>query len=133
MLSHDFRENPTYLEICEAGAELKRLAPMLNGYEKRNKVALLADNSITVFARSGIRIPVRMLIIINCLCRRRREKLHKILCRHSIYCDNFSMEPQAFRVDAEAAGVLSDTIYQKDEQIVLEAWGYVLLCYDNAD
>lgn len=304
VLSHDFRENPTYLEICEAGAELKRLAPMLNGYEKRNKVALLADNEALtalhwfpvhrdlryndvfvkyykalyemnvecdiVFAKSldferydlilapalysvdedvtdalrkyvenggvllsgfksfvtdkNIKVSHQVLpsgmndvfgvtynqfvrpedVTVNGVpaeyfmelltpstaeaiyyyehpywnsyaasCKNRygkgasyyigycprKEQLKEYIAlalkdagiekraeefpliikercngkKKLRFVMNFSMEPQAFRVDAEAAGVLSDTIYQKDEQIVLEAWGYVLLCYDNAD
>lgn len=44
VLSHDFKENPTYNEICEVGEELKVLAPKLKNFKKKNKVALLVDN-----------------------------------------------------------------------------------------
>ncbi|MGN0521075.1 MAG: beta-galactosidase [Eubacterium sp.] len=44
ILSHDFEENPTYREICETGEEIKRISPLIKGFEKKNRAALLVDN-----------------------------------------------------------------------------------------
>lgn len=50
LLSHDLKENPTYLEACEFGQEWKKLGEELVHLKKKNKVALVIDNhSMTGF------------------------------------------------------------------------------------
>ncbi len=45
VLSHDFSENETYLEICGIGAEWKRIGSRLKNIRKKNNVAILLDNN----------------------------------------------------------------------------------------
>ncbi len=44
ILSHDMEENRPYREIREIGAAFRKLSPYLEGFRKRNRVALLIDN-----------------------------------------------------------------------------------------
>lgn len=44
LLSHDFRENTTYLEAVQIGAELNKLSFKLVNLKKKNTVALLVSN-----------------------------------------------------------------------------------------
>lgn len=44
LLSHDFRENDTYLQAKKIGEEFKRLSPDLINLKKNNRVALVVSN-----------------------------------------------------------------------------------------
>lgn len=44
LLSHDFKENPTYLEACALGQEWKRAGDRLVHLKKTNKTAFVIDN-----------------------------------------------------------------------------------------
>lgn len=44
LLSHDFKENATYLEAVKIGNELRKLSPKLVNQQKKNRVALVVSN-----------------------------------------------------------------------------------------
>lgn len=44
ILSHDFQENETYLEVCTIGKELREIGSHLVNLRKRNEVAILVSN-----------------------------------------------------------------------------------------
>lgn len=45
LLSHDFRENPTYLEACETGKELAKITDKIGSVKIENRVALMISNN----------------------------------------------------------------------------------------
>ena len=55
LLSHDMEENAVYREACIIGNELKKLSPVLSGFKKNNKVAIMVNNeSLTALKWFGI-------------------------------------------------------------------------------
>lgn len=45
VLSHDFSENETYRDCCRIGGEWKRIGDRIHNLEKKNRVAIIIDNS----------------------------------------------------------------------------------------
>ena len=55
LLSHDMEENAVYREACIIGNEFKRLSPVLAGFKKNNKVAIMVSNeALTALKWFGI-------------------------------------------------------------------------------
>lgn len=55
LLSHDMEENAVYREACIIGSEFKKLSPVLSGFKKDNKVAIMVSNeALTALKWFGI-------------------------------------------------------------------------------
>ena len=55
LLSHDMEENAVYREACILGSEFKKLSPVLSGFKKDNKVAIMVSNeALTALKWFGI-------------------------------------------------------------------------------
>lgn len=55
LLSHDMEENAVYRETCIIGSEFKKLSPVLSGFKKDNKVAIMVNNeALTALKWFGI-------------------------------------------------------------------------------
>lgn len=55
LLSHDMEENAVYREACIIGNEFRKLSPVLSGFKKNNKVAIMVNNeSLTALKWFGI-------------------------------------------------------------------------------
>ena len=55
LLSHDMEENAVYREACIIGNEFKKLSPVLSGFKKNNKAAIMVNNeSLTALKWFGI-------------------------------------------------------------------------------
>ena len=55
LLSHDMEENAVYREACIIGNEFRKLSPVLSGFKKNSKVAIMVNNeSLTALKWFGI-------------------------------------------------------------------------------
>ena len=55
LLSHDMEENAVYREACVIGNEFQKLSPVLSGFKKNNKVAIMVSNeALTALKWFGI-------------------------------------------------------------------------------
>ena len=55
ILSHDMEENAVYREACVIGNEFKKFSPVLSGFKKNNKVAIMVSNeALTALKWFGI-------------------------------------------------------------------------------
>ena len=116
VLSHDFKENPTYNEVCEIGEIYKDLAPKLKNMKKRNKVAILVDN----VSNNAIKwFPIHKDFLYNDAL----VKLYKALYELNVECDMIFAQ----RVDTidKYDVVIVPALYCADEKITDALKAYV--------